>query len=106
VPGITARVDHGVNRQPERPAQCHERRSVPVNEFLDGKARRLSGQHVLQRIVIGTGLEADLITTVTVIARQHVGLDQLQRMAQVRPGVDIGNGGGEVDTGTAHRNLR
>ena len=106
VPGITARVDHIVNRQPERLAQRHERRSVPVNEFLDRNARRLGGQHVRQRIVVGAGLEADLVTTLTVVARQHVGLDQLQRMAKVRPAVDVGNGGGEVGTGTAHRNLR
>jgi len=102
VPRVAAGPDEVVEGQPERLAQCREGGGVAVDKILRGYAFRLRGQHVLQRVVVGTGEEAHRFAALATMSGQYVGLDQLQHEPEMGPGIDVRDGGGHVER---HRNL-
>lgn len=73
-----------------------------VDELADWLAGGTRGGHVLERVVVCAGLEPDLLPTQPSMPGQHVGLDQLERMSQVRRTVDVGDGRGEGETLAVH----
>jgi Domain of unknown function (DUF929) len=81
-----------------------QRRSNVVDEFLHAGPGGLCGEHVLERVVVGPGLEPDLVPGAPAVAGEHVGLHEFQREAQVRAGIDVRDRGGDVNPG--HRNLQ
>ena len=87
------------------PRELGEGRAVAVHERTRRHALRGCGQHVLQRVVVRAGLQPDLVALLPVIPGQHVGLDELQREPQVRAGVDVGNGGADVNALGTHGSL-
>ena len=96
-------MDHVVHGQVQRPRQAGERGGVGGNELPHRDARRLRRKHVLERVVVGPGLEPDLFAGAPVIPGEDVGLHEFEREAQMRARVDVGNRGGDVSAG--HRNL-
>jgi hypothetical protein len=56
------------------------------------RARRV----LRERVVVGPGLEPDLLADVPVVAGKYVGLHELQREAQVRARVDVRDRGGDM----------
>jgi len=80
--------------------QRAERGGVAVDELADGRARGLGGEDVLERVVVGPRLQPDGRAAPPVVAGEHVGLHELEQEADVRPGVDVGDGRGDQ-----HRNL-
>jgi len=101
---IAAGADEIVDRQVQRFRQACERGGVGVDELLHINPGGLRGEHVLERVVVGPGLEPDLLAGAPVVAGEHVGLHELQREAQVWARVDVRDRGGDV--GTGHRNLQ
>ena len=57
--------------------------ALRLDQLGDGDALGLGGQHVLERVVVGAALEPHLVTGQPVVPGQHVGLDQLERVAEV-----------------------
>jgi hypothetical protein len=51
----------------------------------------LGGEHVLQRVVVGAGLEPDGVPAPAMVAGQHVGLHELERVPDVRARVHVGD---------------
>ena len=104
VPRVAAGADDVVDRQAQRPGQAGERGGVRVDELLDANPGGKRGEHVLERVVIGTGLEPDPLATAPAVAGEHVGLHELKRVAQVRARVDVRDRGGDI--AACHRNLQ
>jgi hypothetical protein len=103
VPRVAAGADEVVERQRQGLAQPGERGRVAADERGRADALGLGGQHVLERVVVGTGLVPHLVAGLAPVPGQHVALDQFQGEAQVRPGVDVRDRGAEKG---GHRNLR
>ncbi len=104
VPRVGAGPDHVVEAERQRPRERDEGVCVGVHELLDPEASLTGGEHVLQRVVIGAGLEPDRVAKAAVMPGQHVGLDVFERVTKVRPRIDIGNGGREIHSCRCHRN--
>jgi len=102
---IAAGADEIIERQRQRLAQRGERGRVAVDQGSRANAFRLGGQHVLERVVVGAGLEAHLVAGQAMVPGQHVGLDELERVPEVGPAVDVRDRGAEVDVLRVHRNL-
>ena len=68
-----------------------------VHELLDRQAGLDGGFHHLVAVFVGAGLEAGLLPQEAVEAGQGVGHHRGVGMAQVGLGVDVIDGGGEVD---------
>jgi len=105
VPGVAAGPDDVVDGQRQRVAQGQERVRVAVHELADWRARRLRGQHVLQRVVVGAGLEPDSVAAGTAETGQHVGLHQLKREPDMRARVHVGDRRGDIGVRRGHRSL-
>ena len=103
VPGVAAGADEVVDGQRQRAAERQERLGVAVDELPHPDPGGLGGEHVLQRVVVGPGLEPDRVPAAAVVAGQHVGLHELERVPDVRARVHVGKGGGDI--GGGHRSL-
>ena len=104
VPGVAAGPDQVIDAEAERPGQPGERGGARVDELLHAYPRGLGGEHVLQRVVVGPGLQPDPLAGDPVIAGEHVGLDELKREPQVRARVDVRDRRGDV--GAVHQSLQ
>ena len=96
---VGARADEVVEREVERAGERLEPGGVGVDELRRRDARRLGGEHVLQRVVVGAAEEADVVAGEPAGAGEHVGLHQLVGVAEVRGGVDVRDGDGDVGGG-------
>ena len=105
VPGVATGADNVVDAQRQRVAQRHERLGVAVDELPHLGPGRLRGQHVLQRVVVGSGLEPDGLPAAAAVTGQHVGLHELEREPDVRARVHVRNRGGDIGMRRAHRSL-
>ncbi len=105
VPRVAAGADEVVERQGKRLAQRGERGGVAVDQRRGRDPFRRGGQHVLERVVVGAGLQPDLVAGPAVVPGQHVALDQFQREAEVGGRVDVGDRGGKENALRVHRNL-
>jgi len=103
VPGVAAGADEVVHAQRQRTAERTERLGVAVDELPHPQSGGASREHVLQRVVVGPRLEPDRVAAPAVVAGQHVGLDELERVPDVRARVHVGDGRGDV--GCGHRSL-
>ena len=97
---VAAGVQHVVEVEVVGLVQRGEGSGVAVDELGCRGACRLGGDDVLERVVVGAGLEPDGRAAPPVVAGEHVGLHELEQEADVRPGVDVGDGRGDQ-----HRNL-
>ena len=100
---VDAGADEGVVRQLERLAQGLEAGGARVDERRHGLPRCLGGQHVLERVVVGAAEVAHRLPPRAAVARDGVGLDELERVPEVRIAVDVRDRVGDV--GRAHRSL-
>jgi hypothetical protein len=105
VPGVAARPDDVVDGQRQRVAKRQERLRVLVDELPDRDTGRLRGEHVLQRVVVGAGLEPDGVAALAAETGQHVGLHKLKREPDVRARVHVRDGRGDVGARRDHRSL-
>ena len=96
VPRVGAGPDEVVERQVERPAQGGEPGRVGGDERADVLARSPGRGHVLQRVVVRAGQEADRLAAQPPVPGEHIGLHQLERMTQMRGRVDVRNGGRQI----------
>jgi len=102
VPFIAAGADEVVEGQLQGVPQLGEAISVGPDERLHVDPSLMGGGDVLERVVVGTGQEADLLSSQTAVASKDVGLDKLERMPQVGCSVDVGDGCGDVEGTRAH----
>ncbi len=86
---VGARADELVVRQVQQRLQALEHRRVPLDKFPRGDAFGLGGLHVLQGILVAARQEVDVLAALPMIPREGVGLDDLQREADVRARVDV-----------------
>src|SRR5882757_1777094 len=93
MPRIRTGADEIVEGQVQRLLQPGESGGHPVHIGRGRDSGLGRAAHVLQRVVIGTGLASDLVTALPAMSGQHVRLDEFERVADMRPTVDIGNGG-------------
>jgi hypothetical protein len=106
VAGVAAGPDDVVDGQRQRRAQREKGLGVAVDELPYALARRLGREHVLQRVVVGAGLEPDPVPALAPEAGQHVGLHDFEREADVRAGGHVRDGGGDVGVRRGgHRSL-
>jgi len=105
VAGVAAGADDVIDGQRQRVVQGQERVAIAVDEFPHRLAGRLGGEHVLQRVIIGPGLEPDAFPAPATVAGQHVGLYQLKREPDVRARVDVRDRGGDIGLRRGHRSL-
>ena len=103
VPGVAAGADQVVYGQVQRLRQAGERGRVGVHELLHRDTRRFRREHVLERVVVGPGLEPDLLASAPAVPGEDVGLHEFEREAQMRARVDVRDRGGDVSA--VHRNL-
>lgn len=54
-----------------------------------GDTRSLGALHILQRIVIGASLETHLVAALATVPGEHVGLDQLQSVSNMRLAIHV-----------------
>jgi hypothetical protein len=64
---VAAGLDEVVIREPERPGQLRERGRVAPHQRAHRHALGLRGQHVLERIVVGPGLEPHQVAALPVV---------------------------------------
>jgi hypothetical protein len=81
VPRVAARADQVIDRQAQRLRQARERGSTRVDELLHANPGGFRGEHVLERVLVGPGLEPDLLAGAPAVTGEHVGLHELQREA-------------------------
>ena len=90
VPRIAAGADEVVHAQRQGAAERTERPGVAVDELPHPEPGGVGREHVLQRVVVGARLEPDRVAAPAVVAGQHVGLDELERVPDVRARVHVG----------------
>src|SRR5260370_4141039 len=90
---IAAGADEVVERQRERLAQRGERGGVAVDELAGADPLRPRGEHVLQRVVVGAGLEPNLITGQAMMAGPHARPDALPPQTPARARLGLPDGG-------------
>jgi hypothetical protein len=106
VPCVPTGPDDVVDGERQGGAQREERLRVAVDELPYALARRLCREHVLQRVVVGAGLEPDVVPVLAPEAGQHIGLHDLERETDMRAGVHVRDGGGDVSMRRSHGNLQ
>ena len=106
--GPVARVGAGayevVVGDAERVAERPEPTRVVGHERFDRLARGHRGLHVLGRVLVGAGQEAHGSAPGPGVAREHVGLHELERVAEMGRPVDERDRGREIET-VGHRSL-
>src|SRR6185503_7783507 len=100
-----ARADEGVVGELQRLAERVEAGGAGVHERGDGLARGLGGKDVLERVVVGAAEVAHRLSSRAAVARDGVGLDELERVPEVRIAVDVRDRVGDVGGRRAHRSL-
>jgi hypothetical protein len=89
VTGIGTRADEVVKREIQRRAEVGETLRDPRHVLRDRDAFGLGAVHVLQRVVIGAGLEPDLVAALPAVPGQDVDLHQFQRVPHVGASIDV-----------------
>ena len=84
-------LDKVIEGQVQALPQGEKPTSDPLHVLLRSDALRFGTLYVLQRVVVGTGPESDLVTALTAVPSQHIRLDQLQGMPHMRFPVHVGN---------------
>lgn len=87
--GIATGANEVVETHPERLGKRLELVRVAVDEGLCGFARRFRGEHVLERVLVGSSKEPHRFAQSPAGARGKVSLDQFVRIANVRFGVHV-----------------
>lgn len=90
-----AGADEVVERQVQRRAQAEEQPGVARHEVGRRHAFALGGLDVLEAVLVGAGQEPDIVAPQPPVARERVGDDVLERMADMRLGVDVRDGRGD-----------
>jgi hypothetical protein len=103
VPRVDARADEVVVGELERLAQRGEAVGLPANEVRHGQPGGLCRLDVLQRVVVRSALEADVVASQPAMPREHVGLHELERVPEVWIAVHVRDRGGDVEASLAHR---
>jgi len=98
---VGARADEVVVRDPQCRLKLREAPGVPLDELGDAHACRLGGEHVLDRVLVRAGEEPDGVAPRAQAACDDVGLDELERVAEMRRPVDVRDRRRHVDT-SAH----
>jgi len=93
---IGAGPDEVVEGQVETLLERQKARSVSFDELRDRNASPIGGLDVLYAVLVCPCLETNVVAAQPVEPRQRIGLHHLQGKAQMRRGVHIGNGGGDV----------
>ena len=103
VAGIGAGAQEVVERHPERLGESGEACGVGVDVHVRREPGRLGGEDVLQGVVVGAAEQAHVVAGEAPRPGIDVGLDDLVGVSEVRLGIDVGNGDGDI--GRAHRSL-
>src|SRR5215469_6666825 len=97
MPGIAAGPYFVVDGERKLAGQVAEGGGVAVDQLADADTAGVCGEHVLEGIVVGAGLEPDRAPASPVVPGQDVGLDELKGVADMRLAVDVGNRRRDVD---------
>ena len=76
--------------------------SIVVDEFLNGSVLCLCGLNVFEGIFVATGGGNGVFSQEALIPGDSVSLDEFKGVADMRGGIDIRNGGGDVKFITTH----
>jgi hypothetical protein len=106
MPRIGARPDEVVVRQLQERGEIVEPLGLLRHELRHRQTRGQRGVDVLERVVVGAAEETHVAASQPAMARKHVRLDELQRVAKMWIAVHVGDGGGDVRAPVAaHRFL-
>ena len=103
VAGIGARAQEVVEGHAERVGEVGEAPGVGVDVHVCWNPRRFGGEDVLEGVVVGAAEQSHVVAGESPRPGVDVGLDQFVGVAEMRFGVDVGNGDGDVRR--AHRGL-
>ncbi len=100
---VTARADEVVVGELERFAKCGKALCLRIHELRDRHARSGGRLDVLQRVLIRSAQQSDVLAAQPPVARQHVCLYALERKPEMRVSVDVRDRGRDVGASFAHR---